>query len=141
MLIETLLLKLIMLDIYVDIDPTFMLLAAVGSRLVLPPSLQAVALWGEDGTGNLGALHAILSALKVGKLSAEFVNLIQGISDYDWAAYSLRHVKLVACKLKKQELQRFLRHYYDLQTFCYTTGAFTSNHIMGEGPLDRFPHP
>jgi hypothetical protein len=70
------------LNIYVDIDPTFMLLTAVGSRLVFPPSLQTVALWGEEGTGNLGALHAILAASKVGKLSAEFVGLVQRSKNY-----------------------------------------------------------
>jgi hypothetical protein len=122
-LIEVLLLKLIKLedlDIHVDIDPEFMLVAAVSARPALPPSLKTVSLWVDDGgTGNLGVLHTILAASKVEKLSTEFVGLVQGISDHDLACYSFRHLELVACKLKKQELRRFLGRCYCLQTFNF----------------------
>ena len=60
-------------------NPNLMLLASVGSCQALPRSLKAVPPWGADGTGDRGALHAILAAPKVEKVSADFLGLVQGI--------------------------------------------------------------
>ena len=144
-LVEVLLLKLVnleQLDMTVDIDPNFMLLSSVdhSSEPALPASLKSVDLWGEYGTGNLGALHAILAASRVQKVTADFLSLVQGIPE-DGSRYNyLRHLQLIACKLKKQELQCFLRQCSHLQTFCYTADAFESDHLTNDGLLDRFEH-
>lgn len=144
MLTESLLMRLVNLeqiDLFLDIDPNFTQLSSngVSSKPKFPSSLKQIDLLGESSTGNLGALHGILAASKVEKLSAEFLGIVYGVPVDDSCYHFLRHVHLISCKLKKQELQRFLQKCSSLQSFCYIAYD-DSDDFMDDVRMSRFKH-
>ncbi|KIW24820.1 uncharacterized protein PV07_10510 [Cladophialophora immunda] len=73
-----------------------------GPGLPLPPSLKTVSLWGENCTGNLGALHTILAASQVEELCAEFLGVVHGIPE-DGSLLSLSPPSSTCC-VQAQEI-------------------------------------
>ena len=142
--VENLLLRLENLeqmDLSFDLNPQFILLSTneVGLKLALPASLKSMHLLGEDGTKNLGGavLPNILAASRVETLTAEFLDVVDGIR-FDSSRYDhLLHLHLIACKFQKRDLQGFLRKCSSLQSFR-DLGDLDLDDVEDEDFLDRF---